>query len=234
MFPDFPAGGAGQAMEQTPHSGGSPRQQMEGIAMEHGLQHGALDPEALHLCIDMQDLFGPASPWAVPWMENVLPTVADLAAAHPERTVFTRFVPPRRLGDAVGAWLGYYAHWSQMLRDNLDPDRLGLRAPLRDLVPPARLFERPVYSPWGDGRLHATLREDRVSTLIMTGGETDICVLASVMGAVDHGYWVVVVADGVCSSTDAGHDAAMTFYLGRLGHQIEVASAAEVAQAWCP
>lgn len=200
--------------------------------MGQGLHHGPLGAEALHLCIDMQELFGPASPWAVPWMENVLPVIADLASARPERTVFTRFVPPRRLADAVGAWAGYYAHWPQMLRDALDPGQLELRAPLRGLVPPARLFDRPIYSPWADGRLHGLLRAGGISTLIMTGGETDICVLASVLGAVDRGYRVVVLADGVCSSTDTGHDAAMTLYRSRLGHQIEVAPLAEVAPVW--
>ena len=35
-----------------------------------------------------------------------------------------------------------------------------------------------------------------------------MCVLATVIGAVDHGYRViVVVTDAVCSSSDEGHDA---------------------------
>lgn len=202
--------------------------------MEQGVRHGPLGPEALHLCIDMQELFGLTSPWAVPWMEHVLPVVANLAAKRPERTLFTRFIPPQSRADAVGAWAGYYTHWPQMLREVLDPAQLELRRPLRDLVPPARLFDRPVYSPWADGRMHALLRGAGISALIVTGGETDICVLASVLGAVDRGYRVVVVADGVCSSADAGHDAAMTLYRTRLTHQIEVATAAEVAAAWRP
>lgn len=118
-----------------------------------------------------------------------------------------------------------------MLRDSLDPAQLRLRAPLDSLVPPALIFDRPVYSPWIGGRLHALLRRRDISTLIVTGGETDICVLASVLGAVDRGYRVVV-ADAVCSSTDQGHDAAMTLYRTRLAHQIEVAPAAEVMAAW--
>src|SRR5699024_5671757 len=115
-----------------------------------------------------------------------------------------------------------------------DPDQLALRAGLRDLVPPAQLFDRPVYSPWTDGRLHNQLRKNGISTLIMTGSETDICVLATVLGAVDRGYRVVVVADAVCSSTDTGHDAAMTLYRNRLAHQIEVAPLAEIRESWRP
>ena len=59
-----------------------------------GIRFGSPGAEAVHLCVDMQRLFGPGSPWAVPWMEKVLPAVAELAAAHAARTIFTRFIPP--------------------------------------------------------------------------------------------------------------------------------------------
>ena len=48
--------------------------------------------------------------------------------------------------------------------------------------------------------------------MIVTGSETDVCVLATVLGAVDLGYRVIVVRDAVCSSSDEGHDALMTLY----------------------
>ena len=38
-----------------------------------------------------------------------------------------------------------------------------------------------------------------VDTLVVTGGETDICVLATVLGAVDRGFRVVLVSDAICS-----------------------------------
>lgn len=66
----------------------------------------------------------------------------------------------------------------------------------------------------------------------MTGGETDVCVLGTVMGAVDLGYRVVLVADAVCSSTDRGHDAAMTLYRERFSQQIETAPLQEILAAW--
>ncbi|WP_313135900.1 cysteine hydrolase family protein [Paracoccus jeotgali] len=200
--------------------------------MTEGLRHGAMGEEAVHLCVDIQELFGPASPWAVPWMEETLPVAAELAAAHAERTIFTRFIPPRTLDETVGTWRRYYEHWPQMLRETLDPAMLELRAPLRALVPPARQFDRMIYSPWVDGRLHQMLQQGGISTLIVTGGETDVCVMSTVFGAVDRGYRVVVVSDGVSSSADSGHDAAMTLYRGRLSHQIEVASRAEIEEAW--
>jgi nicotinamidase-related amidase len=52
-----------------------------------------------------------------------------------------------------------------------------------------------------------------VDTLVVTGGETDICVLATVLGAVDRGFRVVLVSDAICSSADQTHDALMELYL---------------------
>jgi len=42
-----------------------------------------------------------------------------------------------------------------------------------------------------------------------------------VLGAVDHGYRVIVVTDAVCSSSDEGHDAMLKLYRERYSLQIE-------------
>jgi spore maturation protein CgeB len=41
---------------------------------------------------------------------------------------------------------------------------------------------------------------------VISGGETDVCVLAAVMDAVDAGYRVVLAADALCSVSDESHD----------------------------
>jgi len=47
--------------------------------------------------------------------------------------------------------------------------------------------------------------------------ETDVCVLATVLGAVDLGYRVIVVNDGdLAVPSDEGHDARLRVYHGRL------------------
>ena len=68
----------------------------------------------------------------------------------------------------------------------------------------------------------------------MTGSETDVCVLATVLGAVDLGYRVIVVRDAVCSSSDEGHDGLMTLDHQRYTEQIQVADAATIMQRWEP
>ena len=50
--------------------------------------------DAVHLCIDMQNIFAKGGVWETPWMERVLPVVSDICARYRERTVFTRFVTP--------------------------------------------------------------------------------------------------------------------------------------------
>ena len=196
-----------------------------------GLTYGPPGDRWVHLCIDMQRLFDRGSPWAVDWMRSVLPQVCQLVEAAPRRTVFTRFMPPRSLDDAPGAWRRYYQNWPQVLQDNLVPDMLRLLPELELHLPEARIHDKAVYSPWLDGGLHRMLMADRIDTLIMTGGETDVCLLAAVVGAVDLGYRVIVASDAVCSSSDDTHDAAMEIYAKRLGQQLEMADTAEIIAA---
>src|SRR5215203_2816804 len=70
-----------------------------------------LTEKTVHLCIDMQRLFSSEGPWATPWMERVLPVVVEIASRFPERTVFTRFITPRRPEDMPGMWQKYYQRW---------------------------------------------------------------------------------------------------------------------------
>jgi nicotinamidase-related amidase len=56
-------------------------------------------------------------------------------------------------------------------------------------------------------------------------------VLATVLGAVDNGYRVILVRDGVCSSSDEGHDALLQVYHGRYSEQIET-DAESILSRW--
>lgn len=80
---------------------------------------------------------------------------------------------------------------------------------LKALVSPARVIDKPVYSPWLDQNLARLLVREHVETLVITGGETDVCVMATVLGAIDHGFRVVLVTDAVCSGLDETHDASL-------------------------
>ena len=72
----------------------------------------------------------------------------------------------------------------------------------------------------------------RKRALIVSGSETDVCVLATVLGAVDIGYRVIVVRDALCSSSDEGHDMLMRLYHTRFSEQIETADAEAILSRW--
>jgi nicotinamidase-related amidase len=63
---------------------------------------------AMHLCIDMQNIFAQGGVWETPWMSRVLPVINEVAARYIERTVFTRFIPPRVPNERPGRWATYY------------------------------------------------------------------------------------------------------------------------------
>jgi nicotinamidase-related amidase len=196
------------------------------------LPHGPLNERTIHLCIDMQRLFAEETPWHTPWMERVLPVVVRIAEAHPEQTVFTRFIPPHHPDELPGTWRRFYRRWAELTLERIDPGLLDLVPPLARLVPPAITIDKRVYSPFSEQTIWQVLRERQTNTLVFTGAETDMCVLAAVMDAVDHGFRVVLVTDAICSSSDRTHDALMTLYRNRFSEQIETATSETIVSAW--
>lgn len=191
-----------------------------------------LGDRAVHVCVDVQGLFSPAGPWAVPALEQILPQVAHIAGTLPERTIFTRFIPPARADDLPGMWRWYYRRWSEVTRENLDPALLDLAPPLRSAAARAEVVDKTVYSPFVGGRIAESLRARGADTLVITGLETDVCVLATVLSAVDLGYRVVIVEDAICSSSEVGHDAVLTLYRTRFAEQIELADTPAILESW--
>jgi len=185
----------------------------------------------MHVCVDMQAMFAGETPWRAAWMPRVLPRVISLVAAAPERTVFTRFIPPRAPEDLPGSWQRYYRRWSDMTLSQMENRLIELVSDLRRFVPPAIVVDKQVYSPWSAGQLSRELTRRSVDTLVVSGTETEVCVLATVLGAIDHGYRVILATDAICSSADPTHDAMMEVYHSRFGMQVETADAAEILEA---
>jgi nicotinamidase-related amidase len=172
-------------------------------------------------------------------MDRVLPITAALGNRHPERTVFTRFIPPEGLDEMPGMWQRYYTRWRHATRERLD---LQLRAPRSsaagiDAATRGALSARDRYRQNTllrvcRARLIEHMRQREADGLIVSGSETDVCVLATVLDAVDVGYRVIVVRDAVCSSSDEGHDMLMRLYHTRYTEQIETADAAAILARW--
>jgi len=202
------------------------------MAKNDSLRWGPPRKNAVHICVDMQRMFAEDTEWKTPWFARVLPNVVAVTAAHPERTVFTRFLPAQSPGRGAGAWRRYYERWSTMTVDRLGPEMVDLVPDLARFVPPARICDKHVYSPWTGSDLHLRLLERSVDTVVLTGGETEVCVLATTLGAIDWGFRVILVTDALCSSADETHDAMMQVYLNRFGEQVECVTTETLLAAW--
>lgn len=118
-------------------------------------------------------------------------------------------------------WQRYYTRWHTATRACIDPELLGLMPELRRYSPPATVIDKTRYSAFFQSSLLQHLLDREADGLIVTGAETDVCVLATVLSAVDLGYRVILVRDALCSSSGAGHDALMKMYHARFSEQIE-------------
>jgi nicotinamidase-related amidase len=81
---------------------------------------------------------------------------------------------------------------------------------------------------WTGSHFHHLLRSAGIDTVIITGGETDVCVLATVLGAIDWGFRVILL----CSSADETHDAMLNVYMNRFGEQVETATTQTLMESW--
>jgi nicotinamidase-related amidase len=165
-------------------------------------------------------------------MERVLPVVARIAEQHGKQTIFTRFRTPWSAEAAPGRWQNLYAKSPQATQRECDPALFDLMEPLQKLVPPATILDKTTYSAFADPLVKIALDGRKADALVVTGSETDVCVLATIMDAVDLGYRVIVVEDAICSSSDESHDRLLAHFRERLGQQIETATSDEVLAAW--
>jgi nicotinamidase-related amidase len=121
--------------------------------------------------------------------------------------------------------------------ENCDPTvagwgQLDLVPELARYVPPAAIIDKGTYSAFFRSPLANLLVEKQVRTIVVSGAETDVCVLSTVLDAVNLGFRVVIVEDALCSSSDAGHDALMTMYRLRFTEQIDLVTAAQLPDLW--
>lgn len=188
----------------------------------------------VHLCVDMQVIFGKGGIWETPWMERVLPTIADISARYAAWTIFTRFITPSSPEEARGQWRTYFERWKIATRQSLGGTQLDLVPELARYVPPAMVVDKSTYSAFFRSPLASLLLDKQVHTVIVTGAETDVCVLSTVLDAANLGFRVIIVEDALCSSSDVGHDALMRMYRLRFTEQIDLVKAEQLAELWQP
>jgi nicotinamidase-related amidase len=72
-----------------------------------------------------------------------------------------------------------------MTRSRLDPRLIELIPRLARFAPPAAVIDKHVYSPFVERGLLNLLRERQADALVITGAETDVCVLAAVLSTAE-------------------------------------------------
>jgi len=198
-----------------------------------GLHDGLpLGPGTVLVVVDMQRLFAEATAWCVPTLATAIEPIAALARAHPTQTIFTRFMTPATVDEAAGTWRRYYRRWPMVLRGNMDTAMLDLVAPLAGFAPPAEVCDKTTFSAFHSASFLAALERRRADTLVITGAETDVCVLATAFDAVDRGYGVIIAADAVTSLSPAGHRATLDAIFARMDQQVEIMTVDAVLAAW--
>lgn len=192
----------------------------------------SLGPRTLHVVVDMQRVFAEATDWRIPAIADVMPPILALVRAHPPQTVFTRFMTPSTVENATGDWQRFYARWRSVVRDRMDAAMFDLMEPLPSLVPPAEVCDKMAYSAFSSPAFVASLERRSAETLVLSGVETDVCVLATALDAIDRGLHVVVASDAVTTWSPAGHRAALEAIYPRFDQQIDIATVSAVMAAW--
>ncbi|MBC8130008.1 MAG: cysteine hydrolase [Rhizobiaceae bacterium] len=180
----------------------------------------------------MQRIFAEPTEWHTPSMAAILPNIVRLAEARPEATLYSRFTVPANAVSATGRWQAYYERWSMFTGETMDPGLIDLVEPLGRLAVPGSVYDKPTYSLFEASAFVDRLAAEGTDTLLFTGVETDVCVLATLLAAVDRGFRVVAVADALTSSSEASHRAVLDLVLPRMPDQIEIATTDAVLAAW--
>ncbi|MEO8243888.1 MAG: isochorismatase family cysteine hydrolase [bacterium] len=189
-----------------------------------------LSPNSLHLVVDMQRLFAEDHGWHVPDMARILPNVLRLCQTSGANTVYSRFLTPGSPDAAHGRWQALYRTYHQVT---------GLPAAIFDLVPDlselavqGTIFDKTTYSLFAVPAFLQHLTKSATDTVVFSGAETDACVYASLLAAVDMGLRVVVACDAVTSGDLAAHQTMLDILGRRLPDQVELSTTDDVIRAW--
>ena len=173
------------------------------------------------LVVDMQRAFlDPGEAMEVPPAREIVPRIGELIAIFRDKcmpVVFTRFTysaaAPLLVGDLhpehraaiPGALLGHGRPSSSCLEGE---DNVSI---VPDLEPRANelVIDKRYYDGFNGTPLDGALRARGVTTLVVAGTMTDICVLATVVGGFNREYRMVVVEDGVATLWPGIQEAAL-------------------------
>jgi ureidoacrylate peracid hydrolase len=196
------------------------------------------------LVVDMQRGFlEPGEAMEVAPARAIVPVLHGLLEAFRARAlpvVFTEFIyspaAPLLVGElhpehrpaAPGAPRGFGLPSSSCLEGTPSAEVIPALAPLPgELVVPKRWYDAFAGTP-----LDGALRSRGVTSLVITGTMTDICVLATVVGAFNREYRITVAADGVATLWPEIQRATLDIIGRAFGRVVPAAAIAEELSHW--
>jgi nicotinamidase-related amidase len=117
-------------------------------------------------------------------------------------------------------------------RTVIEPRILGLIEPLDSLAQRGTVVESRSILHFMEEISRGCFVSAKRTSLVVTGAETDVCVLATVLGAVDHGFPVLLARTRCAARRTRGHEALLGLFHGRFSEQVDVARTDDVLAAW--
>ena len=189
---------------------------------------GPIPSSALHIVVDMQELFRSHPDWGTQALTDIVPAIQRLLSAHPDNAYFSRFVPAQNPDQAVGAWQRYYRRWASVTLEKIDPATVDVLPELRSWA--KRVGDKTGYSAMAIPGLRKAVLDSQC--VILTGVETDVCVLATAIDAMEAGLRVILAIDGLTSSSQTCHAKALDILHDRFDEQIELATVEQILAVW--
>jgi nicotinamidase-related amidase len=191
---------------------------------------GPIPDGAIHLVVDMQELFRSHPDWGTASLTQIVPPIQRLLKAKPDNAYFSRFIPPQQMDHATGAWRRYYQRWHRVTLDRMDPALVNV---IEELRPWERgIVDKTGYSALGNPGFRRTASESGDRCLILSGVETDVCVLSTAMEAMDLGLRVILALDAITSSSARCHELALQIIHERFDEQVELATVDDILNSW--
>ena len=171
------------------------------------------------------------SPWYTEAGLALLPKIEQLVCARHLPTIFTRFITPNTPTEAIGSWQTYYEFWHLLTKEEAGEEWLALHPTLQKFAKSSNTYDKTTYDAFASGLFRSSIEKANPSALIFSGIETDVCVLGTVLTAVDLGHRTIIAKDAVTSSDIDSHNACFEFLFPRYSQQIEIATVAEILSA---
>lgn len=157
------------------------------------------------LVVDMQDFFlDPASPAYMPQAAAVLPNAARLAAEFRKAGLPVLFTAHAHADPENDGGL-MTLRWRKVCRAGTPHARVAAALAPEE----GEVFNKCRYSAFTNPALQARLRALGVTSLVITGVKTDLCVESTVRAAFDLGYSCLVAGDACAAASEEAHLASL-------------------------